>query len=245
MGAGCCGIRRSRGEATRWETDMPALPLIVFDVNETLLDLGTMEPTFERIFGGKEAMRLWFANLIMYSAALTVAGCYVPFTDIGSAVMKMLADTRGIRITDSDKEELTERFSTMPPYPEVPGALRKLRAAGFRLFTLTDNLLEVQTRQLEHGGIVDLFERRFSADSVKHHKPSRAAYAYVEKELGVGPSALCLIACHTWDTLGAVAAGWRGALIKRIGHDDLGVGPQPQIVGNDLNDVADQLIARS
>jgi hypothetical protein len=40
---------------------------------------------------------------------------------------------------------------------------------GFRLFTLTDNLLEVQTRQLEHGGIVDLFERRCSADGVKHH----------------------------------------------------------------------------
>ena len=67
---------------------MAVLPLIVFDVNETLLDLETMEPTFERIFGEKSAMRLWFANFIMYSAALTVAGCYVPFTDIGSAVMK-------------------------------------------------------------------------------------------------------------------------------------------------------------
>ena len=51
---------------------MAGLPLIVFDVNETLLDLGTMEPTFERIFGEKSAMRLWFANFIMYSAALTV-----------------------------------------------------------------------------------------------------------------------------------------------------------------------------
>jgi len=223
---------------------MAARPLIVFDVNETLLDLQTMEPIFERVFGGTEAMRLWFANLILYSAALTVARCYVPFTDIGAAVMKMLADTRGIKITDADKRELTERFSTMPPHAEVPEALRKLREAGFRLFTLTDNLLEVQTRQLEHGRIVGLFERRFSADSVKHHKPSREAYAYVEKQLGVGPSAMCLIACHTWDTLGAVAAGWQAALIKRVGNDVLGVGPQPQFVGNDLNDVADQLIAR-
>src|ERR1700752_3567530 len=106
---------------------MAALPLIVFDVNETLLDLGTMEPTFERIFGDKNAMRLWFANLILYSAALTVAGSYVPFTDIGSAVMKMMADTRGINLNDNDKKELTERFSTMPPPPEVPAALRKLR----------------------------------------------------------------------------------------------------------------------
>ncbi len=223
---------------------MAVRPLIVFDVNETLLDLTTMEPIFERILGSRDDMRLWFANLILYSAALTVAGCYVPFTDIGGAVMKMLADTRGIRITDADKGELTERFSTMPPYPEVPGALRKLRAAGFRLFTLTDNLLEVQTRQLEHGGIADLFERRFSADSVRHHKPSREAYGYVEQQLGVGPGELCLIACHTWDTLGAVAAGWEAALIRRIGNDVLGVGPQPQVVGSTLEEVADRLIAR-
>src|SRR6201985_1185672 len=167
---------------------MATLPLIVFDVNETLLDLQTMEPIFQRIFGDKWAMRLWFANFIMYSASLTVAGCYVPFTDIGSAVMKMLADTRGIKITDNDRKELTEKFSTMPPHPEVPAALRRLREAGFRLFTLTDNLLEVQTRQLTNGGIADLFERRFSADGVKHHKPSREAYGYVEKELGTGPS---------------------------------------------------------
>jgi 2-haloacid dehalogenase len=132
----------------------------------------------------------------------------------------------------------------MPPYPEVPAALARLVAEGFRLFTLTDNLLEVQTRQLTHGGIVDLFERRFSADGVKHHKPSREAYAYVEKELGAKPSDFCLIACHTWDTLGAVAAGWQAALIKRVGNDVLGVGPQPQIVGKDLSDVAAQLIER-
>ena len=116
---------------------MTALPLIVFDVNETLLDLETMEPTFERIFGEKSAMRLWFANFIMYSAALTVAGCYVPFTDIGAAVMKMLADTHRIKIDDADRRELTEKFSTMPPHREVPAALRKLREAGFRLFTRT------------------------------------------------------------------------------------------------------------
>ncbi|HXW85022.1 MAG TPA: haloacid dehalogenase type II [Candidatus Binataceae bacterium] len=224
---------------------MSSLPLIVFDVNETLLDLTTMEPTFERIFRDKNAMRLWFANLIMYSAALTVAGSYVPFTDIGSAVMKMLADMRGIKIDEADRKELVDKFSTMPPHREVPAALRKLRNAGFRLFTLTDNLLEVQTRQLEHGGIADLFERRFSADEVKHHKPSREAYAHVEKELGVRPSQLCLVACHTWDTLGAVAAGWKAALIKRPGNDLLGVGPQPQLVGADLSDVADQLIAQS
>jgi 2-haloacid dehalogenase len=158
--------------------------------------------------------------------------------------MKMRADTRRIVIDEVDKKELIEKFSTMPPHPEVPAALQKLREAGFRLFTLTDNLPEVQTRQLEHAGIVGFFERRFSADGVKHHKPSRQAYAQVERSLEVAPTQLCLIACHTWDILGAVAAGWEAALIKRVGNDLLGVGPQPQIVGADLDDVADRLIAR-
>lgn len=221
-----------------------ALPLIVFDVNETLLDLGTVEPTFQRIFADNSAMRLWFDDLVLYSLALTLADAYAPFTDIGAAVMKMLANTRGITISDDDKKELTDRFSTMPPYPEVPGALRKLRHAGFRLFTFTNNLPEVQMRQLTQGGIAELFERRFSVDSVKQYKPSPQAYGHVAKELGVKSSELCMIACHTWDTLGAVAAGWKAALIKRPGNDVLDVGPQPHIVGNDLNEVADQLIAR-
>ena len=43
---------------------MPAFPLIVFGVNETLLDLEAMAPLIERIFGDKAAMRLWSSNLI-------------------------------------------------------------------------------------------------------------------------------------------------------------------------------------
>jgi 2-haloacid dehalogenase len=41
-----------------------------------------------------------------------------------------------------------------------------------------------------------------------------------------------------------LVAGWDAALIKRLGNDLLGVGPQPSIAGNDLNDFADRLIAR-
>src|SRR5580704_5920057 len=37
-----------------------------------------------------------------------------------AAVMKMLAYKRGIKIADTEKKELTEKFSAMPPHPEVP-----------------------------------------------------------------------------------------------------------------------------
>jgi 2-haloacid dehalogenase len=221
-------------------------PIIVFDVNETLLDLETVTSIFARIFGDWSAMRLWFANLILYSEALTLARVYLPFTEIGAAVLQMLADVRRVRITPADKAELIQRFSTMPSHPEVADALVRLRSAGFRLFTLTDNLLEVQGTQLAHAGIIDLFEGRFSVDvpEVRRHKPAPEAYAYVEKQLGVAPSQLLLVACHTWDTIGALAAGWGAALIERPGNKRLSVGPQPAVVGENLADVAEQLIRR-
>ena len=156
---------------------VPERPIIVFDVNETLLDLEGIRPVFDRIFNDPAAMRLWFAGLITYSEALTLAGVYVPFTDIGGAVLRMLAATRGITISDADGAELTDRFATMPPHPEVPAALRRLRDHGFRLFTLTDNTLAISGRQLDRAGVIDVFERRFSVDeTVRRHKPAPEAY---------------------------------------------------------------------
>jgi 2-haloacid dehalogenase len=224
---------------------MPKLPIIVFDVNETLLDLDTLHPTLDRIFGEPAALRLWFANLITYSEALTLAGVYVPFTDIGAAVMRMLAATRGITITNSDAAELTERFATMPPHPEVPAALRRLRDHGFRLFTLTDNTLAISGRQLQHAGVVDVFERRFSVDeTVRRHKPAAEAYHSVATALGVDPADICLIACHVWDTIGAQSAGWQAGLILRQGNAPLDVGPQPDYIGQNLDEIADQIIGK-
>ena len=110
---------------------------------------------------------------------------------------------------------------------------------------MTDNTLEISGRQLEQAGIIGLFERRFSVDeTVRRHKPAPEAYASVASSLGLDPGDICLIACHVWDTLGAVAAGWQAALILREGNAPLDVGPQPNYIGDDLDAIADQLIAR-
>jgi 2-haloacid dehalogenase len=53
---------------------MAEQPIVVFDVNETLLDLETIRPTFDRIFEDPAATRLWFAGLITDSEALALAG---------------------------------------------------------------------------------------------------------------------------------------------------------------------------
>src|SRR6185295_17489198 len=89
------------------------------------------------------------------------------------------------------------------------------------------------------------FEQRFSGDeTVRRHKPAPDAYHSAANDLDVNPGDICLVACHAWDTLGAVAAGWQAGLILREGNAPLDVGPQPNYIGADLDAIADRLIAR-
>jgi 2-haloacid dehalogenase len=66
----------------------------------------------------------------------------------------------------------------------------------------------------------------------------------VAEDLDVPPAAICLVAAHVWDTIGAQSIGCSGALIARPGNAPLPVHglPQPQAVAADLPDLAMQLI---
>ena len=48
--------------------------VLVFDVNETLIDFESMDPLFEKIFGDRRVMREWLSQLIMYSMTITLSG---------------------------------------------------------------------------------------------------------------------------------------------------------------------------
>jgi 2-haloacid dehalogenase len=52
-----------------------------------------------------------------------------------------------------------------------------------------------------------------------------------------------MVAAHAWDTMGAQATGFSGALITRPGNAALPVHglPQPTIVATDLRDLAARL----
>jgi 2-haloacid dehalogenase len=47
--------------------------VLVFDVNETLIDIESISPLFERVFGDRRVMREWLRHLIMYSMSLTLS----------------------------------------------------------------------------------------------------------------------------------------------------------------------------
>jgi 2-haloacid dehalogenase len=108
--------------------------------------------------------------------------------------------------------------------------------------TLTNSAPEAIKATLDNAGLSPYFERQFSVNTVKRYKPSRETYDQVATEFGVEAGMLRLVAAHTWDTLGAIAAGYKAALVTRPGNAALLVGAQPDIVEPDLLTVADKII---
>jgi len=218
--------------------------VLVFDVNETLIDIESMAPTFERIFGDPAVMRQWFNQLVMYSMTATLAGHYVDFFTLGQGVLRMFAETRRVKIADDDARALKEAMLTMPAHPDVEDGLIVLRDNGFRLVTLTNSPPNPDgPSPLENAGLSHLFERQFSVDACQAFKPAPATYRYVPEQLGVHPSDCMMVAAHVWDTTGAQAVGFSGALITRPGNTTLPVPglPQPTIVASDLREFARNL----
>ena len=218
-------------------------PVLVFDVNETLLDLRVLEPFFNELFGEPRALRDWFAELILYSQTLTVAGYYRPFNELAAAVLRMRGAVAGVEITDAHTRSLGEAIRRMPAHPDVAPGLRRLREAGFRLVTLTNSPPSAGPSPLEGAGVADYFEDHFSVDAVGAFKPAPACYHQVARRLGVGTGDLCLVACHVWDTIGAQALGCQGAFVRRPGNAVIDVAevPTPDFIADDLISLATQL----
>ena len=88
--------------------------------------------------------------------------------------------------------------------------------------------------------------RQLNADTWRVFKPGRQRRIGVRigltRELGVAAVGGMMVAAHVWDTMGAQAAGFSGALITRRGNALPADGVlQPTIVAADIGDLVDRL----
>ena len=211
--------------------------VLVFDVNETLINFESMNPLFERIFGEKRFMREWLGHLVMYSMTLTLSGLYKDYYSLGQSLLRMVGDIHGKATTADDLKELKTGMMTMPAHSDVVEGLTKLKAAGYRLVSLTNSPPNPNGKTpLEHAGLTKFFEKQYSIDSALAYKPAARVYHMVAQDLGVAPSACCMVAAHMWDTFGAQSRGFSGALVTRAGNAVLTIEgcPLPNYVAPDL-----------
>ena len=213
----------------------------VFDVNETLLDLASLDPLFERAFGDASVRQLWFTQMLQSAFVSNITDAYVTFGEAAGAALTMTEERRGVEVSEDDRREILGGLRDLPPHPEVPESLDRLRDAGFRLATLTNSTQEVAEAQIQNAGLSDRFEKILSADTAKRLKPAPAPYRMAARTLGIPDRELRLVAAHAWDVAGAMRAGCAAAFVARQPFDPLV--EEPDVVGANLSEVADGIIA--
>ena len=217
---------------------------LVFDVNETLLDLSALDPHFERAFGDAGVRHSWFDSMIHSAMIGIITDNYHDFGAVAKGALEGVADRLGVSLTDEDKQTIITGVRQLPPHPEVAEALSLLQNTGVRLTALTNSALNVAEAQLQNAGLAGYFERILSADSVKRLKPALEPYRHAAAELGLPTSELRLVAAHGWDIAGALRAGCKAAFVARPGKRLDPLSPRPDIIGKDVLEVARALLAR-
>ena len=216
--------------------------VIVFDVNETLLDLSVLGPHFERAFGDGSVLKEWFSLLLQSSLLVTITGDYHDFGTLADAALVMTAEQRGVTLAEDDKKAILKGVRALPPHPEVPESLQRLQDAGYRLATFTNSAPDAAEAQMAHAGLTGFFERILSVDPVRKFKPALETYLYAARELGVETKDILFVAAHHWDVMGAMNAGCTSAFIAREGKVLSPLQAQPEIVGKDLREVVDEVL---
>lgn len=234
-------------DGTRTAAAAPAL--MVFDVNETLSDMGPLAESFERVGLAADSVEAWFAGVLRDGFALTSVGVNPGFADLaGESLRVRLAAARtadaeaGIDSSiESAVEEVMSTFTSLSVHPDVVDGVRALRDLGVRLVTLSNGSTAVAQGLLERAGLTDAFETLMSVEQAATWKPHRASYAHALDACGVSAGDAMLVAVHPWDIDGAARAGLRTGWLNRAGHRYPRYFTEPQVVADDLLDLARQL----
>lgn len=220
------------------------LNAVVFDVNETLLDLAALDRLFERHLGSATWRGAWFSEMLITAMTLNHIGRYERFSDIGRACLATTAARAGTTMTGTAIDEILHGMRTLPAHPDVIPGLERLCAAGVNLVTLTNSPPDVAQEQLDNAGLTDYFADHITVQESRHLKPAREVYAAAEKRLSVPPSTLMLAAAHTWDIAGASNAGWQTAFLARGHQVTHPLYPKPTLTASNVSEAAGKIVAK-
>lgn len=197
---------------------MPAPGVLVFDVNETLSDLGPLAQRFADIGLPAPLASTWFAQVLRDGFALAAAGSSATFAAIAGGVLRSLfVQDAPDRDADAAVRHVLEGFSALPVHPDVPAGVRALAATGRRLVTLSNGATTVAEALLAGAGVRGEFERLLSVEDAGAWKPTPRSYAYAARQCAVPAAEMMLVAVHPWDIDGAARAGLQTAWIDRSG----------------------------
>jgi len=77
--------------------------VIIFDVNETLLDMSPLKKKINSLLNSSKGFRIWFGMLLQYSLVDNCTGSYHDFLSIANATLDMTAKALKTDVDENEK----------------------------------------------------------------------------------------------------------------------------------------------
>jgi 2-haloacid dehalogenase len=217
---------------------------ILFDINETILNLTSLRPKFKTAFGDEGVTATWFSMLLHTSTVCVLTDVKTDFATLAGAMLDTIAARLGVVLSDVARGEILGGFASLAPHADVKPALTRLRSAGYRTAAFTNSSLNLVTSQINNAGLTKYYDDIVSVEETGSFKPDAKAYRFVAERLNRPIGELRLVATHDWDTHGALTAGMLAAYIDRSGAPYHPLYHRPDVYAATMDDVVEQIIAR-
>ena len=215
---------------------------ILFDINETVLNLSLLKPKFKKVFNDESIVTIWFSMLLHSSTVTALTGVKSTFATLAADMLDNVAVRQGIILSSEDRNEILATFANLAAHNDVKSALTTLKDNGYRTVAFSNSSLDLITQQIKNAGLSTFFDQVISVESTGSFKPDPKVYQFVAEQLKQPIGTLRLVATHDWDTHGAMSAGMLAAYINRSGAPYHPQYKQPNIIADNMNELVEKII---
>ena len=217
----------------------PRIDAVLFDAF-VVFDPWPVAALAEKIFPGRgaELTSAWRTTQFQYAWLRVVAKTYADFWRCTEDALRHAASMLRLDLTPARRERLMRAYLELRPWPEVPAALRTLRASGVRLGLLSNFTPEMLAGSIRASGLQGVFDRVLSTDQVSTYKPDPQAYFLGLHAFGLPRERIAFAAFAGWDAAGAKLFGYPTLWVNRLGApaDELGA-PAPDTIVRSLTEL--------
>jgi 2-haloacid dehalogenase len=210
---------------------------LLFDAYGTLFDVHSVVEAGRAVTDDPAALSaLWRQKQLEYTWLRSLMGRYEDFWAVTASALAFACRRLGLRVDDAARRRLMEAYLTLDPFPEVRGALARLR--GLPCAILSNGAPRMLDAVVAHNRLGEYLRAVISVDEVRTFKPAPIVYALGPARLGLTRETIGFVSSNGWDVAGAKAFGFRAVWVNRAGAPPEELGVTPDIEVRDLGELA-------
>lgn len=198
---------------------LPGIRASVFDAYGTLFDFATATAACRDELGDRMAplSATWRDKQLQYTWLRTLQGRHADFWQVTGEALDYALEALEIS-RPGLRSKLLDLYLRLGTFPEVPGVLRRLKAAGMKTAILSNGTPHMLKAAVDHAGIADLFDEILSVEEVGVFKTDPRVYQLAVDRLGVAKESISFQSSNAWDAHAASAFGMRVVWCNRYGQ---------------------------